>query len=168
MAGTIQGFGLGNDAPWRAGANENTLNQRSRIRAKFCGQAVAAGTYGLFYVINQDDTGEVILSTISSRGEAFSMMQEMTVAIEDSQYEAEQPDGNGLTYDFINLTKNTARLVLNWEKKNQFPVCDRICCGRHRDANATAELKGSTDSRRRIQQCSEICAGKYKTILKQH
>ncbi len=26
-----------------------------------------------------------------------------------------------LTYDFINLTKNTAELVLNWEKK-QFPV----------------------------------------------
>src|ERR1700683_572503 len=57
----VQAFGAGNSAPWRAGANENTLIQFSHP-AMVEGQAVPAGTYGLFFVINSDNTGEVILS----------------------------------------------------------------------------------------------------------
>src|SRR5688572_24928212 len=57
----VQGFGAGNSAPWRAGANENTVIQFSHD-AKFEGKTVPAGAYGLFFVINQDNSGEVILS----------------------------------------------------------------------------------------------------------
>lgn len=57
----VQGFGTGNSAPWRAGANENTTIKFSHD-AKVEGKAVPAGEYGLFYVINKDNTGEVILS----------------------------------------------------------------------------------------------------------
>src|SRR5277367_3338205 len=56
----VQGFGAGNSAPWRAGANENTVIELSHA-AKIEGQAVPAGTYGLFFVANSDNTGEVIL-----------------------------------------------------------------------------------------------------------
>src|SRR4051812_34978724 len=46
-----QAFGLGNEAPWRAGANENTVLELSHP-AKIEGVTVPAGTYGLFFVIN--------------------------------------------------------------------------------------------------------------------
>jgi hypothetical protein len=47
----VQGFGAGNEAPWRAGANENTTIKFSHD-AKVEGQTISAGVYGLFYVIN--------------------------------------------------------------------------------------------------------------------
>src|SRR5687768_18174047 len=56
-----QGFGNGNSAPWRAGANENTVIRFSHD-AKVEGKPVPAGEYGLFFVINADNTGELILS----------------------------------------------------------------------------------------------------------
>src|SRR5438477_2151220 len=56
-----QGFGNGNSAPWRAGANENTTITFTHP-AKVQGQTVPAGEYGLFFVMNADNSGEVILS----------------------------------------------------------------------------------------------------------
>ena len=56
-----QGFGNGNSAPWRAGANENTVLTLSHD-AVIEGHKIPAGSYGLFFVINKDNTGEVILS----------------------------------------------------------------------------------------------------------
>src|ERR1700716_1560308 len=47
----IQGFGLGNSAPWRAGANENTTIKFSHD-AKVEGKDVPAGEYGMFFTIN--------------------------------------------------------------------------------------------------------------------
>lgn len=46
-----------------------------------------------------------------------------------------------LTYDFINLTKNTTELVLNWEKK-QFPIKIEFAVDDIVMANATDQLKG--------------------------
>ena len=57
----VQQFGLRNSAPWRAGANENTVLELSDD-AKVAGHNVPAGSYGLTFVINKDNTGEVILS----------------------------------------------------------------------------------------------------------
>ena len=51
----------GNSAPWRAGANENTVIQFSHY-ATVEGQRIPAGSYGLFFVVNKDNSGEVILS----------------------------------------------------------------------------------------------------------
>ena len=56
-----QGFGTGNKAPWRAGANENSVIRFSHT-ATVEGQLVPAGSYGLFFVINNDNSGEVVLS----------------------------------------------------------------------------------------------------------
>ena len=56
-----QGFGNNKDAPWRAGANENTTISFSHD-AMVEGKPVKAGTYGLFFVVNNDNTGELILS----------------------------------------------------------------------------------------------------------
>jgi tetratricopeptide (TPR) repeat protein len=48
-----------------------------------------------------------------------------------------------LTYDFINLTKTSAELVLNWEKK-QFPVKIEFPVDEIVMKNAEQELKGAT------------------------
>ena len=58
---SVQPGGTTSLAPWRAGANENTVIEFSHP-AKVEGQSVPAGSYGLFFVINKDDSGEVILS----------------------------------------------------------------------------------------------------------
>src|SRR3954465_10122278 len=47
----VQAFGAGNQAPWRAGANENTVIELSHS-ATIEGQRIPAGSYGLFFVIN--------------------------------------------------------------------------------------------------------------------
>jgi len=134
-----QGFGNGNEAPWRAGANENTVIKFSHP-AKVEGHDVPAGVYGLFFVINKDNTGEVILSKDSRSWGSFfyePTHDEMRAKIQlrdNAQTEL-------LTYDFTNLTKNSADLVLNWEKK-QFPVKIEFDVDDIVMKNAAEELKG--------------------------
>jgi tetratricopeptide (TPR) repeat protein len=136
-----QGFGLGKEAPWRAGANENTILELSHP-AKIEGVTVPAGTYGLFFVINQDNSGEVVLSKESQAWGSFfydpakDQMRAKIQARDNAHTEF-------LTYDFINLAKNSGELVLNWEKK-QLPVKIEFAVDEIVMANAEQELKGST------------------------
>jgi hypothetical protein len=115
----VQGFGAGNSAPWRAGANENTIITFSHP-ATVQGQPVPAGSYGLFFVINKDNTGEVVLSKDYKSWGSFFYDQKLDQMRAPIQLRDVQPTEQ-LTYDFIDVKKNSAELVLNWEKK-QFPV----------------------------------------------
>src|SRR5260221_7750017 len=115
----VQTFGTGNSAPWRAGANENTVIEFSHP-AKVEGQVIPAGRYGLFFVINKDDTGEVILSKDSRSWGSFFYDPAQDQFKAKIQLRAIPPT-EMLTYEFINDTNRSAELVLNWEKK-QFPV----------------------------------------------
>jgi len=137
----VQGFGAGNSAPWRAGANENTVVSFSHD-VTVEGHKVPAGDYGLFFVINNDgNSGEVILSKDNKSWGSFfydaknDEMREKIQLRSISQTEM-------LTYDFTNLTKNSGELVLNWEKK-QFPVKIEFAVDDIVMANAEAELKGA-------------------------
>ena len=136
-----QGFGAGNEAPWRAGANENTVIKFSHP-VKLEGKTVPAGEYGLFFVINKDNTGEVVLSKDSRSWGSF-----WYDAAHDQLRAPIQVRANShtelLTYDFNNLTKNSGELVLNWEKK-QFPVKIEFDVDNIVMANAVEELKGAT------------------------
>lgn len=132
--------GNGSDAPWRAGANENTVLQLSHA-ATVAGHPVPAGSYGLFFVINKDNSGEVILSKdFKSWGNYFydpkqdEMREKITIL--DVPTITEQ-----LTYSFDHLSKNSAMLELNWEKK-QFPVKIEFALDDIVLANAAEELKG--------------------------
>lgn len=136
-----QGFGNGNEAPWRAGANENTTIKFSHD-AKVEGQPVPAGVYGLFFIINKDNTGEVILSKDSRSWGSFwynAKQDQLKAKIQLRDI----PNTELLTYDFINTTKNSADMVLNWEKK-QFPVKIEFAVDDIVMANAAEELKGPT------------------------
>jgi tetratricopeptide (TPR) repeat protein len=115
----VQAFGSGNSAPWRAGANENTTITFSND-AMVENKSVPAGEYGLFFVINNDNTGEVILSKdYRSWGSFF---YDSTHDLFRAKIQLRDiPSTEMLTYEFINDTRTSAELVLNWEKK-QFPV----------------------------------------------
>jgi len=137
----VQAFGAGNSAPWRAGANENTVISFSDD-AMIEGHKVPAGDYGLFFTINPDNTGEVILSKdYKSWGSFFydSTNDVMRAKINLRDI----PQTEMLTYNFINDTKNSAELVLNWEKK-QFPVKIEFDVDKIVIDNASAQLKGAT------------------------
>jgi hypothetical protein len=134
-----QGFGNGNKAPWRAGANENTTIHFSH-EATVEGQKVPAGTYGLFFTVNEDNTGEVILSKDYRSWGSFFYNEKndqlrAKIKLKDVTFT------ELLTYDFIDLTKNSATLVLNWDKK-QFPVKVEFAVDEIVVANAAEELKG--------------------------
>jgi tetratricopeptide (TPR) repeat protein len=136
-----QGFGAGNDAPWRAGANENTVIQFSHP-AVVEGHTIPAGSYGLFFVINKDNTGEVVLSKDSRSWGSFwydPKQDEMRAKIQLRAI----PNTELLTYDFNNITKTSADLVLNWEKM-QFPVKVEFAVDDIVMTNAAEELKGTT------------------------
>jgi tetratricopeptide (TPR) repeat protein len=135
----VQNFGVQNEAPWRAGANENTVITFSHP-VELAGKSVPAGSYGLFFVINQDNTGEVILSRDHQSWGSFwyeSAQDQLRAPIQIRDVAHTET----LTYDFINLDKNGGELVLNWEKK-QFPVKITFAVDEIVLANATEELKG--------------------------
>ncbi len=138
----VQGFGLGNSAPWRAGANENTILHLSHA-AKVEGTTVPAGDYGLFFVINQDNTGEVILSKdYKSWGSFFydakNDQMRAKISVRDMADFNER-----LNYSFDSVSKNMAELDLNWAKK-QFPVKIEFAVDDIVMANANEVLKGQT------------------------
>jgi len=135
----VQAFGTGNSAPWRAGANENTVIQFSHS-ASVEGQTVPAGSYGLFFTINKDNTGEVILSKDSRSWGSFFYDEKNDQMRAKIQLRA-IPQTEQLTYDFTNNTKTSAELVLNWETK-QFPVKIEFATDDIVMANAAEELKG--------------------------
>lgn len=135
----VQGFGSQKEAPWRAGANENTVITLSH-EALIAGKAVPAGSYGLFFVINEDNTGEVVLSKDYQSWGSFwydpsrDQLRAPITVRDNAMTEL-------LTYDFVNMDKNSAELVLNWERK-QFPVRIEFAVDDIVLANAREELKG--------------------------
>jgi tetratricopeptide (TPR) repeat protein len=137
----VDGFGAGNSAPWRAGANENTVLTLSHD-ATIQGHLVPAGHYALFFVINKDNTGEVVLSKDYKAWGSFwydPKLDEMraNITVRDVPASTER-----LEYSFNDVTKNSAELDLNWEKK-QFPVKIEFAVDQIVMDNATEELKNT-------------------------
>ncbi|HEY6505197.1 MAG TPA: DUF2911 domain-containing protein, partial [Chitinophagaceae bacterium] len=122
-------------------ANENTTIKFSHD-AKVEGKPVPAGEYGLFFVINPDNTGEVILSKDNRSWGSFWYEPKQdqlrtNIKLRDVSFT------EMLTCDFINGDKNSSELVLSWEKK-QFPVKIEFAVDDIVMANAVEELKGPT------------------------
>ncbi len=135
----VQPFGAGKEAPWRAGANENTVIEFSHP-ATVQDKPVPAGSYGLFFVINKDNTGEVILSKDYRSWGSFWYNPEQDQLRAPLQVR-DVAHSELLTFDFISLDKNSSELSLTWEKK-QFPVTIKFAVDELVMANATEELKG--------------------------
>lgn len=134
-----QGFGNNNEAPWRAGANENTTISFTHD-AMVQGKPVKAGTYGLFFVVNENNTAELILSKDNRSWGSF-----FYEASQDALRAPVKPDDVAytelLTFDFTSVSKNEATLTLKWEKK-QLPVKIAFDMDAIVLKNAADELKG--------------------------
>lgn len=112
------GFGTATAAPWRAGANENTTITFSND-AKVEGKSIPAGTYALFVGVHEDGKADIIFSKNStSWGSYFYSESEDALRVQVQSTENTMTER--LTYDFVDLTKNSATVVLDWEKK-RFP-----------------------------------------------
>jgi hypothetical protein len=114
------GSAIGLESPWRAGANENTILHLSHD-AKVEGTTVPAGDYGLTFIINKDNTGEVILSKDYKSWGSFwynpkQDQMRAKITIRDVPVSVEK-----LYYSFDSVSRTWAELDLNWAKK-QFPV----------------------------------------------
>ena len=135
------GFGTATEAPWRAGANENTVITFSHD-AQVEGKAIPAGTYALFMGLHEDSKVDIIFSKNStSWGSYFYDKAEdqlrVTVEMTDNSH------SERLTYNFIEIDKTSAICALDWEKKRipfkiSFSVDELVI------ANAQNELRNQT------------------------
>lgn len=110
-----QGFGTSKAAPWRAGANENTLITFSHD-VNLNGTVVAAGTYSLFIDVQKEGQWTWIINKdVNSWGSYFYDAKKDVVRVKATPEEAAYTEW--LTYGFENRKRNTATLYLQWENK---------------------------------------------------
>lgn len=113
-----QGFGPSKNAPWRAGANENTIVTFSHP-VKVEGKDIAAGTYGLFLELAKDGPSTWIFSKNSSSwGSYYYNPKEDVLRVPTTPSEAEYTEY--LTYNFGDRLPSSTVAFLQWEKK-RFP-----------------------------------------------
>ena len=110
-----QGFGSSKAAPWRAGANENTIITFSHD-VKVQGKDLKAGTYGLFLAAAKDGPWTWIFSNNSgSWGSYFYSEKEDALRVETNPQDA--PYTEWLTYGFDERQLKSATAYLQWEEK---------------------------------------------------
>lgn len=110
-----QGFGSSKAAPWRAGANENTLFTVSHD-VKIEGKELKAGTYGLFLAVSKEGPYTWIFSkNNSSWGSYFYDPKEDALRVDVTPLEA--PYKEWLTYGFDDRLPSSTTAYLRWEKK---------------------------------------------------
>ncbi len=103
-------------APWRAGANENTVVTFEHD-AMVEGKPIAAGKYGFHLII--EESGDVI-AIFSNDYEAWGsyFYDPARDALRVKVKSAEREHLEQLTYSFSQVSKSSAVLSLDWEKKS--------------------------------------------------
>ena len=98
---------------WRAGANENTTIEFSRD-VSINGQSLPAGKYG-YHIIPTKTDWILIFSKDSDKWGSFTY-DEKRDALRISITPVKAPMQETLSYEFNDVTQNTARVLLRWEK----------------------------------------------------
>lgn len=110
-----QGFGTATEAPWRAGANENTTITVSHD-VVIQGKTLKAGTYGLFLGVAKEGAWTWIFSKNStSWGSYFYDQNEDALRVEAQPQDA--PYAEFLAFGFDDRLANSATAYLHWENK---------------------------------------------------
>lgn len=138
------GFGTSKGAPWRAGANENTLITFQHD-VEVAGKPLRAGTYGLFMALSGDGPVTVIFSRDSASWGSFYYDQGHDALRVPVRWE-DAPFREQLTYDFSDVTKDSAVLALSWERK-RIPIPLKFNTVAIVEANLKVELTGSRQFR---------------------
>ncbi len=109
------GFGTATAAPWRAGANENTIITFSHD-AKLEGKAIKAGTYGLHVELKDADHATIILShDVNAWGSYFYDASKDALRADVKTKSVAHKEL--LTYEVNEIQPTYAIVSLVWEKK---------------------------------------------------
>lgn len=109
------GFGTSKAAPWRAGANENTLISFTHD-VTIEGQSLSAGTYGLHMNIKDADNATLIFSKDTEAwGSYFYDPSQDALKVDVKMRDHAHTEI--LTYSFDEVEANHAVASLLWEKK---------------------------------------------------
>jgi len=111
---TDQGFGNTKQAPWRAGANENTTIEFS-TDVKVEGQPLAAGKYGFFIAYEPNESTVIFSKNSTSWGSYYYDPAEDALRVKVKP-KALDKSVEWLKYEFSDQTNNSAVISLQWEK----------------------------------------------------
>ena len=109
-----QGVGNGKPAPWRAGANENTVIEFDDD-VKIEGQSLPRGKFGLFVAYDPLESIVIFSKRTDAWGSFFYDEKEDALRIKVRPQPIEKSVEN-LKYEFSNQTANSAVIALSWEK----------------------------------------------------
>ena len=109
-----QGFGNGKPAPWRAGANENTVIEFDND-VKIEGQTLPKGKYGFFIAYDPLESIVIFSKRSDAWGSFFYDEKEDALRVKLKPQPLEKTVEN-LKYEFTNQTPNSAVVALSWEK----------------------------------------------------
>ena len=108
------GFGSGNPAPWRAGANENTIIGFDKD-VKIEGQDLVKGEYGLFIAYHPSEATIIFSKRTDAWGSFFYNEKDDALRIKVKPRPLDKAI-EWLTYEFTDQTPNSATVSLQWEK----------------------------------------------------
>ena len=111
---TDLGFGNSKQAPWRAGANENTTIEFS-TDVKIDGHDLPAGKYGFFIAYDPNECTLIFSKNSSSWGSFYYDSKEDVLQVKVKPI-VNDKSVEWLKYEFINETENSATVALQWEK----------------------------------------------------
>ena len=109
-----QGFGNGNPAPWRAGANENTVIEFDND-VKIEGQMLPKGKYGLFIAYDPTESIVIFSKRSDAWGSFFYDEKEDALRVKVKPQPLDK-SVEFLKYEFSDSTPNSAVIALSWEK----------------------------------------------------
>lgn len=109
-----QGFGSGKLAPWRAGANENTIIEFDND-VTIEGKALPKGKYGLFVAYDPAECIVIFSRKTDAWGSFFYDEKDDALRV-NVKPEALEKSVENLKYEFAKQTPNSAVIVLSWEK----------------------------------------------------
>ncbi len=109
-----QGFGNTKQAPWRAGANENTTIEFS-TDVKIEGQELSRGKYGFFIAYDPGECTLIFSKNATSWGSFYYDPKEDALRVKVKPLAADK-SVEWLKYEFTHQTENSAVVELQWEK----------------------------------------------------
>jgi tetratricopeptide (TPR) repeat protein len=151
---TYQNFGTSRHAPWRAGANETT-RITFQHDVTVAGKPLKAGTYGVMMAITPDGKVTAIFSHDTALWGSFYYDEKRDAQRADVKWE-DAPFREQLTYEFTDVTEESAVLSLVWEKK-RIPLPLKV----DTVANVIATLKDDLRSSKGFQYQSFLAASNY-------
>lgn len=109
-----QGFGSTKAAPWRAGANENTIFYFAND-VTIEGQSLPAGKYGFFIAYGPSECTLIFSHNYTSWGSFYYDPKEDALRVKVKPV-AMDKEVEWLKYEFLDQKENSATVALEWEK----------------------------------------------------